>query len=101
MVEDPDRPYTVLPGDGTIPAPAPSARPVQALLMGLAERADVIVDFSGMPDGTLIRMINTGPDSPFGGFPTVAADPGTTGQVMDFIVNSLLFAAHRYGLFSR
>ncbi len=32
----------------------------QALLMGPAERPDVIVDFSGLPDGTVVRMINTG-----------------------------------------
>ena len=32
--------------------------------MGLAERADVIVDFTGLADGTRIRMINTGPDVP-------------------------------------
>jgi len=68
----------------------PASDPQQALLMGLAERADVIVDFRGLIDGTVITMINTGPDAPFGGFPTVAADPATTGQVMQFVVNSLL-----------
>jgi FtsP/CotA-like multicopper oxidase with cupredoxin domain len=56
--------------------------------MGLAERADVIVDFRGLPDGTIITMTNTAPDAPFGGFPDVAADPSTTGQVMQFVVNS-------------
>lgn len=30
--------------------------------MGLAERADVIVDFRNLPDGTVVRMINTAPD---------------------------------------
>jgi bilirubin oxidase len=60
------------------------------LLMGLAERADVIVDFTGIPVGTDLYLINEGPDEPFGGgepedaFP--AADPGTTGQVMKFVV---------------
>jgi FtsP/CotA-like multicopper oxidase with cupredoxin domain len=62
----------------------------QALLMGLAERADVIVDFRGLPDGTIITMTNTAPDAPFGGFPDVPADPGTTGQVMQFVVNHAL-----------
>jgi FtsP/CotA-like multicopper oxidase with cupredoxin domain len=62
----------------------------QALLMGPAERPDVIVDFSGLPDGTIVRMINTAPDAPFGGFPDVPADPATTGQVMQFVVNSAL-----------
>ena len=83
---------TVLPGNGTIPNPltkAPSKD--QALLMGLAERADVLVDFRSLPNGTVIQMFNTAPDAPFGGFPDVPADPSTTGQVMRFRVNSSLF----------
>jgi FtsP/CotA-like multicopper oxidase with cupredoxin domain len=79
---------TPLPGNGTLPPLVPAPNPQQALLMGLAERADVIVDFSGLPDGTRIRMTNTAPDAPFGGFPDVPADPDTTGQVMEFVVNS-------------
>jgi FtsP/CotA-like multicopper oxidase with cupredoxin domain len=62
----------------------------QALLVGPAERADVIVDFSGLADGTVVRMINTAPDAPFGGFPDVPADPATTGQVMQFVVDATL-----------
>jgi FtsP/CotA-like multicopper oxidase with cupredoxin domain len=58
--------------------------------MGLAERADVIVDFRGLEDGTVITMTNTAPDAPFGGFPDIPADPATTGQVMQFVVNSAL-----------
>ena len=59
------------------------------LLMGLAERADVIVDFSNVPAGNYV-LGNVGPDEPFGGgvpgsdFPV--ADPGSTGQVMQFRV---------------
>jgi spore coat protein A, manganese oxidase len=59
------------------------------LLIGLAERADVIVDFSNVPAGNYI-LANVGPDEPFGGgvpgvdFP--AADPASTGQVMEFRV---------------
>ncbi len=64
--------------------------PAQALLIGPAERADILIDFRGLPDGTVIRMINTAPDAPFGGFPDVPADPDTTGQVMQFVVNSAL-----------
>jgi FtsP/CotA-like multicopper oxidase with cupredoxin domain len=76
---------TVLPGDGTIPAPTAASDPDEALLMGLAERADTIVDFSNLPAGTArVRMINTAPDAPFGGFGDDPADPGTTGQVMEF-----------------
>jgi FtsP/CotA-like multicopper oxidase with cupredoxin domain len=81
----------MLKGDGTEPAPAPNPLDPTALLMGLAERADVIVDFSGLTDGTVVRMVNTAPDAPFGGFPDVPADPGTTGQVMEFtVMNALL-----------
>jgi FtsP/CotA-like multicopper oxidase with cupredoxin domain len=58
--------------------------------MGLAERADVIVDFSGLPVGTQLYLINEGPDEPFaGGFPFEdfePSDPSTTGQVMKFTV---------------
>ena len=79
---------TKLPGDGTIPPAKPAPDPQQALLMGLAERADVIVDFRGLPNGTVVRMTNTGPDAPFGGFPDTPADPDTTGQVMQFVVNN-------------
>jgi len=80
------------PGAGE-PAPNPNANDPTALLMGLAERADVIVDFSGLPDGTVVRMINTAPDSPFGGFPADPSDPGTTGQVMQFVVKAALTGA--------
>ena len=71
---------------GFLPAPVQLDR----LLMGLAERADVIVDFTNVPVGTEIVLQNLGPDEPFGGGePGVdfdAADPDTTGQVMKFIV---------------
>jgi spore coat protein A, manganese oxidase len=74
---------------GFLPAPV---QPDQ-LLMGLAERADVIVDFTGLRPGTQIYLINEGPDEPFGGGTVEqefeAADPATTGQVMRFVVGSL------------
>jgi FtsP/CotA-like multicopper oxidase with cupredoxin domain len=56
------------------------------LLMGLAERADVIVDFTNIPVNTSVLLLNLGPDEPFGGFPTPASDPATTGQVLEFRV---------------
>ncbi len=56
------------------------------LLMGLAERTDVIADFTNVPIGTEVMLLNLGPDEPFGGFPTPASDPDTTGQVMKFRV---------------
>jgi FtsP/CotA-like multicopper oxidase with cupredoxin domain len=82
----------VLPGGGAAGVPQPAQGTDQALLMGNAERADVIVDFTGLAPGTLVRMFNTGPDAPFGGFPidpADLADPGTTGQVMQFVVGTL------------
>lgn len=67
------------------------------LLMALAERADVIVDFRGLADGTVVYLHNIGPDEPFGGgIPGVdflAADPNTTGQVMRFVVDASLDGA--------
>ncbi|HEX3034991.1 MAG TPA: multicopper oxidase [Thermodesulfobacteriota bacterium] len=71
---------------GFLPAPVE----LEQLLMGPAERADVIVDFTGLPVDTELYLINEGPDEPFGGgvpdtdFPV--ADPATTGQVMKFVV---------------
>jgi spore coat protein A, manganese oxidase len=59
------------------------------LLMGLAERADVIVDFTNVPVGHY-TLRNIGPDEPFGGgVPGVdfePADAATTGQVLQFRV---------------
>jgi FtsP/CotA-like multicopper oxidase with cupredoxin domain len=100
---------TTLPGDGSdvdtkrpdclkkngklvkncVPA-VPGTFAEQALLMGPAERPDVIVDFSSLSDGDQVIMFNTAPDAPFGGFPDVPADPDTTGQVMKFVVSSAL-----------
>ncbi len=66
--------------------------PVQLdrLLLGPAERADVIVDFTDVPIGTIITLVNIGPDEPFGGgepvFDFPLSDPDTTGQVMQFRV---------------
>ena len=71
---------------GYLPDPAEQAE----LLLAPAERADVIVDFSGIPAGTQILLLNVGPDGPFrGGMPGTdfdPADPETTGQVMQFRV---------------
>jgi spore coat protein A, manganese oxidase len=59
------------------------------LLMGLAERADLIVDFTNVPVGRYV-LGNVGPDEPFGGgVPGVdfdPADPDSTGQVLQFRV---------------
>ena len=74
---------------GFLPAPVQLGQ----LLMGLAERADVIVDFTGLRTGSELYLINEAPDEPFGGGRPGrdfdAADPGTTGQVMKFVVGPL------------
>jgi len=63
------------------------------LLMALAERADLIVDFTNVPVGHYV-LRNVGPDEPYGGgSPGVdfdPADPDTTGQVMQFRVLTAL-----------
>ena len=71
-----------------VEGPAKDApHPEQGLLLTLSERGDVIIDFSNFEAGTRIRMINTAPDEPFGGFPLeTMANPETTGQVMEFVV---------------
>jgi FtsP/CotA-like multicopper oxidase with cupredoxin domain len=63
------------------------------LLMGLAERADLIVDFTNVPVGNYV-LGNLGPDEPFGGGEPGGeppdgfdiADPDSTGQVLQFRV---------------
>jgi FtsP/CotA-like multicopper oxidase with cupredoxin domain len=59
------------------------------LLMGPAERADLIVDFTRVPVGDHV-LANGGPDEPFGGGEPPddfdVADPETTGQVLQFRV---------------
>jgi FtsP/CotA-like multicopper oxidase with cupredoxin domain len=65
------------------------------VLMGGAERADLIVDFSAVPAGSSFRLLNLGPEAPFGGLPVdpnELADPNTTGQVMRFDVVPALSA---------
>jgi FtsP/CotA-like multicopper oxidase with cupredoxin domain len=75
---------------GFLAAPVPiTANHGNRLLMGPAERADVIVDFTDVAPGNYV-LGNVGPDEPYGGgvpgtdFPV--ADPATTGQVMQFRV---------------
>jgi spore coat protein A len=71
---------------GFLPAPVE----LDQLLIGPAERADVIVDFTNVSVGTEIILLNLGPDEPFGGGEPPgdfdAADPNTTGQVMQLRV---------------
>ncbi len=76
----------------------PATVPLTQLLMSPAERADVIVDFTNLPVGTTLTLLNLGPDEPFKGFNPDGsltdgsggilppADPTTTGVVMQFRV---------------
>jgi len=74
---------------GFLSAPVDVTKAGNRILMGLAERADVIVDFTKVAEGDYV-LGNVGPDEPFGGgspgtdFET--ADPETTGQVLQFKV---------------
>jgi spore coat protein A, manganese oxidase len=60
------------------------------LVLGPAERADVIVDFSGLAVGDSVILLNLGPDEPYAGThaqtPQTQADPASTGMVMKFVV---------------
>jgi spore coat protein A len=71
----------------------PSPLELDSLLVAPAERADVIVDFSSIPEGTEVYLINEAPDEPFGGgvpgTDFAYADPATTGQVLKFIVGPI------------
>ena len=77
-------------GGGFLAAPVNlTATNGNCLLMGLAERSDLIVDFTNVPVGNYV-LANVGPDEPFGGgIPGVdfdPSDPDSTGQVMQFNV---------------
>jgi len=74
---------------GFLAAPVNVTAMGNQFLLGLAERADIIVDFTGVPVGRYV-LGNVGPDEPFGGgVPGVDFDPAdslTTGQIMRFDV---------------
>ncbi|MEZ0064599.1 spore coat protein A [Streptacidiphilus sp. MAP12-20] len=71
---------------GFLPAPVE----LNQALIAPAERADLILDFTAVPAGTTLYVINEGPDVPYhGGVPDadfVAADHWTSGQVMKIVV---------------
>lgn len=74
---------------GLLPEPVT----VDQLPIGLAERYDVIIDFTGYKADDTFTWKNLGPDAPHGGGePGVhfdPANPATTGQVMQFRVVAL------------
>lgn len=59
---------------------------LEELLIAPAERADLIVEFTKFPVGSIIYLINRGPDTPFNGVMDGEANVQTTGQVMRFVV---------------
>jgi bilirubin oxidase len=93
-------PFAPRPGNSAVPfwqigsdgGFLPSPVELESVLLANAERADVLVDFTGIPSGTELYMSNEGPDEPFGGGEPPgdfdAADPATTGQVLKFVVTS-------------
>jgi FtsP/CotA-like multicopper oxidase with cupredoxin domain len=72
---------------GFLAAPASLTALGNRLLMGPAERADVIVDFTNVPVGQYV-LRNVGPDEPFPDKDAdfERADPNTTGQILQFCV---------------
>lgn len=97
VTQDPAEPGFTYPNRGALPFWQIGAEggfldePFEAdhLLMSPAERADVIIDFSKLPESvTSVYLINEGPDEPFGGgrpgIEFARADLGTTGQIMRF-----------------
>jgi FtsP/CotA-like multicopper oxidase with cupredoxin domain len=67
----------------------PSPVKLDHLLMAPAERADVIVDFTNIPVGTHVYLVNDGPDAPFGGISLEdLSDWESTGLVMRFEVKA-------------
>jgi spore coat protein A, manganese oxidase len=83
---DPAVPFWQIGNDGGF---LPSPVRLASLLMAPAERADVIVDFTGLPNAAELFLINEGPDGPFTGQGDPVAEPATTGQVMKFRVGTL------------
>jgi spore coat protein A len=87
--------YQIGTDNGLLPTPIP----LTTLLLAPGERADLVVDFDGQ---TELTLLNFGPDSPFKGFNpdgTISdgeggvappADPATTGKIMQLIVNQPL-----------
>ena len=75
-------PFTMIGSDGGyLQAPAT----LTSLTIAPGERADILVDFSGLANGTKITLINTAPTPYPDGVP---ADPATTGQIMQFTVTA-------------
>ena len=74
--------FTQIGADGSyLPAPAP----LTEALIAPAERADILIDFSGLAPGTKVVLQNDA-KAPFPGGDD--PDPATTGQIMQFTVQN-------------
>ena len=73
---------------GFLPVPAQ----LDEAIIAPAERADLVLDFTNVPAGTVLYLINEGPDEPYhGGVPNtdfMASDYFTTGQVLKIVVGT-------------
>ncbi len=73
--------------DGGLLPDAP-VRIGEQLVVGAAERIDLLIDFSALREGDIATLLNSGPDEAWGGPdampPQEPADPETTGRVMQF-----------------
>ncbi len=85
----PAMPLHIIGADGGF---LPKPVSVDSAWLMVCERLDIIMDFTGMREGTELYLINEGPDEPFtgeGGPEQAPTDPGTTGQCMRFVVGPL------------
>ena len=60
--------------NATPPDPSVADSGKAVLLMGNAERADLIVDFGAVPAGTPVMLLNVGPDAPVRRLPDPSGD---------------------------
>ena len=86
--DDPSVSISLIGSDGGLLGGAPV--PLETLVVGPAERYDVLVHFSNLAEGDSVTLLNTGPDEAWGGPdaspPQDPADPQTTGLVMQMRV---------------
>lgn len=80
-------PFWVVGADGGFQT---KPKQIDSLLMGPGERIDAVVDFTNIPSGSQLYLINEGPDEPYGGGISGVdyeySDPDTTGQIMEMNV---------------
>ena len=73
----------------------PNALIAETLLMAPGERFDVVIDFSGFPDGTVFTLMNNGHAPYPNGDPVVI---GLTDRIMQFVVNGNMVSVTTGGI---